>query len=65
METYDSRIFILESIGIHVPYDLVSEELGEFGRLNDVSLNIAQDIIAQGLHNLRDVKEGHVHRMTV
>jgi hypothetical protein len=39
----------------------MSEQLGEFGRLNDVSLDVAKNIVSERLHNLRNVEEGNVY----
>jgi hypothetical protein len=57
-------IFIFISICFHVPDDLVCKQLGKFCCLHNISLHIAQDIVTQCLHNLRNVKECHIYRMT-
>jgi hypothetical protein len=44
--TYYLGIIILVSIGLHVPDDLMSKELGELGCLQDIPLDIAEGIIA-------------------
>ena len=41
------------------------EQLRELGRLEDIALNVTQSIITKGLHNLRDIEERHVNRVTL
>jgi hypothetical protein len=59
--TYNLGVLVFVSVGLHVPDDLMSEQLGEFGRLNDVSLNVAKNIVSERLHNLRNVEKGNVY----
>lgn len=63
--TYNLGVIVFVRVGLHVPYNLVRKELGELCSLNNVALNIAQCIISKCLHDLRDVKEGHINRVTL
>lgn len=41
----------------------MSEQLREFGSLDDVALHISKHIVPESLNNLRDVEKRHVHRV--
>lgn len=62
--TNNLAVVVFVRVGLHVPYNLVCEELGELCSLYDVPLNIAKCIIPKGLHDLGDVEEGHINRVT-
>lgn len=61
--TYNQAVIIFVRVGLHIPDDLMSKELRKLGSLNDVALHIAQVIISERLHNLRDIEERHVNRV--
>lgn len=58
-------IVVFVGIGLHVPDDLVSEQLRKLCSLNDVAFDVAKRIVAHCLHNLWYVEEGYVHRVTL
>ena len=60
-DAYNLRIVIFIGVRLHVPDDLVGKELGELGCLKDVPLNVAQGIVSERLHNLRDEEERHIN----
>ena len=62
---YNLGIVVLVGVRLHVPDDLVGKELRELGRLQNVTLNIAQGVISKSLDDLRHVKEGHVDRVAL
>lgn len=43
----------------------MSEQLRELRGLNNISLDVAQFIMTECLHNLRDVEESHINRMAL
>ena len=55
--SYNLRIFILVGVGLHVPDDLMGEELREFGSLNNVALYVSERIISKSLDDLWYVEE--------
>ena len=63
--TYDFSIVVVVHVRLHVPYDLMSEKLGELCRLDDVPLCISERVVAESLHDLRDIEEGDIHRMAL
>ena len=63
--SYNLRVFILVRVGLHVPDDLVREELREFGSLNNITLHISEGIISKGLDNLWHVEECDIDGMSL
>lgn len=61
--THNLTVIVLERIGLHIPNDLVCKQLRELRCLDDVTFDVTKCIIPKGLHNLRNVKEGHIDRM--
>jgi hypothetical protein len=61
--TYHQGVFILERIGLHVPNNLVSKELGKLCGFDNVSLDISQRIIPQSLDDLWDIEERRIDGM--
>lgn len=58
------RILVLIRVSFHVPYDLMGEELREFCRLDYIPLDVSKGIISQCLHDLGDVEESDINRVT-
>lgn len=65
MLTYYLRLLILISIGLDVPDDLMCEQLRELGRFDNISFDVTKYVVAKCLHDLRNVEEGHIHRMAL
>ena len=63
--THHFRGLVLVSVRLHVPDDLVSEQLRKLSCLDDVSLNISQNIISKRLHNLVDIEEHDIYRVAL
>jgi hypothetical protein len=63
--TYDFSIVVLVGVCLHVPYDLMGEKLRELRRLNDISLCIPERVVAESLHNLRDIEKGDIDRVAL
>ena len=57
------RIVVLVGVCLHIPDNLVREELRELSSLKNVAFHITQYIVSQSLDNLRDVKERYVNGM--
>jgi hypothetical protein len=64
-DTHNFRCFILVRVRLHVPDDLMGEQLRKLGRLNDVSLNVAKSIVSERLDNLVDVEEHDIYRVAL
>src|SRR5690606_10688381 len=63
--TYNQSIVVLVRIGLHVPDDLVSEQLRELRGFQDKALDISKRIISQRLYNLRHIEERDVNRVVL
>jgi len=63
--THNLRVVILVCVRLHVPDDLVGKKLRELRRLQDVAFDVAQRIVPKGLHDLRHVEEGDIHRVAL
>lgn len=58
--TYNGGVIVLVGIGLHIPDDLMCEQLRELSSLQDVPFYVTQCIVSQRLYDLRDVEEGNV-----
>ena len=54
------RVFISVDVSVHVPYDLVGEQLRLLTRPQDVLPNVPHLVVTKGLDQLRDVEQ---HRL--
>lgn len=57
------RVVILVSVCLHIPYDLVAEQLRNFRCFKNESLDITQLVNAESLYDLRDEEERQFHRV--
>ncbi|KAI6770600.1 hypothetical protein HG530_005229 [Fusarium avenaceum] len=54
-------IIVLVRVGLHVPDNLMSKQLRELSRFQDVPLHISKAVVAEGLDNLGNIEKGHIN----
>lgn len=63
--THNFSVVILVGVCFHIPYDLVSKELRELCSLYNVPFCIAESIVSERLHYLRNIEEGDIDRVAL